>query len=83
MNLSIWKRFVLTTIFAEAIVALTTTVLIISIAARISVTPPGYAQADNMTGDENMTEGNMTAPGIAGSGQALYHLYFPESNQTM
>jgi hypothetical protein len=70
MNSSIWKRFVLTSIFAAAIVALTTTVLITSIAARSSVTPPGYAQADNMTGDENMTEGNMTAPGIAGSGQA-------------
>ena len=32
--------------------------------------PPALAQADNMTGDGNMTEGNMTAPGIAGSGQA-------------
>ena len=70
MNLSIWNRFVLTSIFVAAIVAMTTTVIITSIAARTLVTPPAYAQADNMTGDGNMTEENMTAPGIAGSGQA-------------
>jgi hypothetical protein len=57
-------------IFVAAVVALTTTELITSIAARTSITPPAYAQTGNMTGDGNMTEGNMTAPGIAGGGQA-------------
>ena len=70
MNLPIWKIFVLTSIFVGAIVPLTTTVLITSIEARTSITPPAYAQADNKTGDGNMTEGSMTAPGITGGGQA-------------
>jgi hypothetical protein len=70
MNLLIWKRFVLTSIFVAAVVALTTTVLITSITARTSITPLAYAQIGNVTGDGNMTEGNMTAPSIAGGGQA-------------
>jgi hypothetical protein len=55
---------VATFVAALALVAATTT-------GGISITSPAFAQDGNMTaGGGNATDGNMTAPDIAGSGMA-------------